>query len=79
MKKYIHINQWIIKRNHKTGERNPPITVKTYKSNEYAYEVEVNGPCKIIYRPDNPLSCGAKVWVETEADVIWMEEEKHSR
>ena len=24
---------------------------------------------KIIYSPDKPLSCGARVWIETEAEV----------
>ena len=38
-------------------------------SNDYAHEVEINGPSKVIYSPDKPLSCGAKVWVETEAEV----------
>jgi len=23
----------------------------------------------IVYRPDNPLPCGARVWIETELDV----------
>jgi len=23
-----------------------------------------------VYAPDKPLSCGAKVWIETEAEVI---------
>ena len=40
MKKIIHINQHVIKRNAKTGERNPVITCKTYKSNDYAHVVE---------------------------------------
>ena len=33
MKKKIHVNQHIIKRNAKTGEREPVITCKTYKEN----------------------------------------------
>ncbi len=70
MKKYIHINQHVIKRNNKQGENKPVITVKTYKDNQYAYEVSVTGPCKIVYRPDKPLSCGTKVWIETESEVI---------
>lgn len=70
MKTIIHVNQHVIKRNRKTGERNPPLTVKTYKSNQYAYEVEIKGPCKIVYGPDKPLSCGAHVWLTTESEVI---------
>ena len=69
MKTIIHINQHVIRSNSKTGEREPVITVKTYKDNNYASEVKVDGPCKIVYSPDKPLSCGAKVWIETEAEV----------
>lgn len=69
MKKIIHVNQHVIKRNRKTGRRDPVLTVKTYKTNNYAHEVVINGPCRVIYRPDKPLSCGATVWIETESDV----------
>tara|TARA_R110002126_G_scaffold3193_2_gene17900 strand:- start:36 stop:254 length:219 start_codon:yes stop_codon:yes gene_type:complete len=69
MKKIIHINQHIIKSNAKTGQRDPVITVKTYKDNTYGHEVYVDGPCKIVYSPDKPLSCGAKVWIETQDEV----------
>ena len=69
MKKYIHINQHVIRSNAKSGKREPVITVKTYKTNDYGHETIVNGPCKIVYSPDKPLSCGAKVWIETEAGV----------
>jgi hypothetical protein len=70
MKKYIHVNQHVIRKNSKTGEREPVITVKTYKSNDYGFEVDIDGPCKVVYRPDKPLSCGAKVWIETESEVM---------
>ena len=69
MKTIIHVNQHIIKRNAKTGEREPTLTVKTYKSNTYAYQVEIHGPSRVVYSPDKPLSCGAKVWIETESEV----------
>lgn len=69
MKKIIHINQHKIKSNRKSGDREPVITVKTYKDNQYASEVIVSGPCKIVYSPDKPLPCGATVWIETESDV----------
>jgi hypothetical protein len=70
MKSKIHINQHIIRRNAKTGERAPVITVKTYKTNNYCTEVKIQSPCKVIYSPDKPLPCGAKVWIETEGEVI---------
>ncbi len=69
MKKRIHVNMHIIRKNNKTGERNPVLTVKTSKSNQYAHEVEIDGPSKVIYSPDKPLSCGARVWIETDSEV----------
>ena len=73
MKTIIHVNQHKIKRNAKTGEREPVLTCKTYKSNDYAHEVMIDGPSRIIYRPDKPLSCGARVWIETESEVKKVE------
>jgi len=72
MKTIVHVNQHVVKSNSKTGERKPVLTVKTYKSNTYAHEVSINGPCKVIYRPDKPLSCGAKVWIETTTGVTTL-------
>ena len=69
MKRVIHVNQHIIRKNRKEGEREPVLTVKTYKNNTYAHEVVIPRPCKIVYRPDKPLSCGAVVWVETEQEI----------
>lgn len=37
-------------------------------------EMFVRGPCKIVYSLDKPLSCGAKVWIETEYDVEVIED-----
>ena len=71
MKTRIHVNQHVIKRNTKTGERKPVLTCKTYKGNNYAHEAVILGPCKVIYRPDKPLSCGARVWIETTSEVIY--------
>lgn len=70
MKKRIHVNQHVIRRNGKTGETEPPLTVKTYKDNTLCHEVEILGPSKVVYSPDKPLSCGAKVWIETDAEVL---------
>jgi len=76
MKKRIHVNQHVIRKNHKTGEREPVLTVKTYKDNTYCHEVLVDGPCKVIYSPDKPLPCGARVWIETEHEVTCLNKER---
>ena len=74
MKTKIHINQHHIKANAK-GSNLPVITVKDYKQNRkanHAAVVDSEGKplVKVIYSPDNPLPCGAKVWIETELEVI---------
>tara|TARA_R110002124_G_scaffold72377_2_gene193669 strand:- start:197 stop:433 length:237 start_codon:yes stop_codon:yes gene_type:complete len=76
VKKRIHVNMHIIRKNHKTGEREPVLTVKTYKDNTYCHEVLVDGPCKVIYSPDKPLPCGARVWIETEHEVTCLNKER---
>jgi hypothetical protein len=68
MKTRIHVNQHNIRANAK-GADLPVLTVKSYKENIKCNEVIVHGDSKIIYSPDKPLSCGAKVWIETEASV----------
>jgi hypothetical protein len=79
MRTIIHVNQHVIKSNRKTGKREPVLTVKTYKSNDYAHEVEIldkNGECVAVvkYSPDKPLSCGAHVWIESQHPVILKKE-----
>lgn len=69
MKTIIHVNQHIIRKNLKNKENNPVLTVKTHKSNTYAHTVEIQGPSRVVYSPNKPLSCGARVWIETQAEV----------
>ena len=70
MKTIVHVNQHAVKANTKHGTNNPVLTVKTYKSNTYAHEVEMPDGCKVIHSPQKPLSCGARVWIETHGRVI---------
>ena len=74
MKTIIHINQHKIRANIKNEDRDPVITCKTYKSNTYANGVDIldsdgNTVARVVYSPDKPLSCGARVWIETENDI----------
>ena len=69
MKKRIHIIMHKIRANKKHGTKEPVITVKTSKTNTYGHEVEILGESKVVYSPDKPLSCGARVWIETDAEV----------
>ena len=68
MKTRIHVNQHHIKANAKDGGNRPVLTVKDYKQNRKCNEVEfTNG--RVVYSPDKPLSCGARVWIETDDPV----------
>ena len=65
----IHVNQHVVRRNGKTGSRDPVLTVKQGRKNTYATAAEVLGPSRVVYSPDCPLKCGAKVWIETDSEV----------
>ena len=74
LKTIIHVNQHIIRANNMTRESDPCLTVKTYKDNRYAHEAVIrdsNGieVARVVYRPHNPLSCGARCWIETTNTV----------
>ena len=68
-KRYIHVNQHVIKSNKKNGTNDPVLTVKSSKDNVYGHEVQINGPCRLVYRPCDPLSCGATVFIVVEDGV----------
>ena len=65
----IHVNQHVIKANAKNGENNPIFTIKQGGKNTYAHNVKVKGEMELVYSPDKPLSCGAKVWIETKGNI----------
>ena len=67
--KRIHVNQHAIRKNRKTGQGNPVLSVKTSQGNHYGHRVEIAGDSTVVYSPDKPLSCGAHVWVETRAEI----------
>lgn len=68
----IHVNQHIIRANAKNNTNDPVFTVKCRNTNTYTNSVEIEGRCRLVYSPDKPLSCGAKVWIEVidEQNVI---------
>ena len=61
----IHINSNHIKQNIQKSpqEREPVIAIKGAQKGYVDY-LEIPGPCRIVYSPDKPLSCGARVWIE---------------
>ncbi|WP_413163443.1 helix-turn-helix domain-containing protein [Capilliphycus salinus ALCB114379] len=66
----IHVNSHRIRQNQKHQEQLPVITVKKGKTNTYGDTIEIPGGCRVVYRPDKPLGCGARVWIETLNKVM---------
>lgn len=68
--KRIHVNQHIIRQNKKAGARDAVTTIQ-WRNKSYRFSaVEITGASRVIYSPDKPLSCGARVWIETTGEVI---------
>jgi len=67
--KRMHVNQHNIRHNSKNDDKLPVLTVKTSKENIKCDKVVIHGSSEIVYSPDKPLACGAKVWIETTAEV----------
>lgn len=73
----IHVHQQIIRSNAKHGRNDPPLTVKTFAGSvrgkpvesRRAHQVFISGPARIVHDSGRPLSCGARVWVETSSEV----------
>lgn len=69
IKKRIHVNGAVIRKNKRDGTNDPVFTVKTYKSNTYGRAVEIHGPCRLQQNFHQRLSSGAVAWIETTAPV----------
>ena len=67
--KRIHVNMHKVRANKKHGTNEPVLTIKEGRTNTYCHEVDILGPSKLVYRPNKPLSCGARVWIETDAEL----------
>lgn len=73
--KRIHVNQHAIRQNLKDGSDAPVITVKRSNANNYGHEVHIlddagNVVARIVQPLDKALSCGARVWIETNQPVV---------
>ncbi len=65
----IHVNRGLIAKNLKDGTSLPVLTVKNKSKNAYCNRVDIldnsgNVVASVVYSPDKPLSCGARVWIE---------------
>lgn len=72
MIKRIHVNKQRIAQNLKHNKQDPVLTMKTGKQNVYSHEMKILGPSTLVYAEmcgKKPLSCGARVYIETHAPV----------
>lgn len=67
--KRIHVNQHHLRANRKDGGNRPVLTIQTSKGPVYADHVDIKGASSLVFRPEKPLSCGARIWIETHARV----------
>jgi hypothetical protein len=65
VKKQIHVHQQRIRK----GLPALIVRIGGQSRSEYFHDVSVEGPCVVI-QPGRQLSCGAKVWIETESRVV---------
>ncbi|MGD1805554.1 hypothetical protein ACP6PL_08955 [Dapis sp. BLCC M126] len=78
----IHVNQHKIKSNSKRIKYDPQMTLeqlipvitsKQGRRNDMGYQMEIHGPCRIVYKPYEPLDCGAHLWIETYYPVQFVD------
>lgn len=72
-KSIIHVNRSHIAKNAKDGGNRPVYTIKTGSKTRYAREVQIQGPSTMVY-DGRQLSCGARAWVETDSDIVLIDE-----
>jgi hypothetical protein len=65
----IHVNKPQIDRNRKQKTEEPVITVRQGDRTSKGHLVDIQGSCKVVYQPNNPLPCGALVWIEVDPNI----------
>jgi hypothetical protein len=73
----IHVNQHVIRRNVREGTDEPCIAFRrkaggraTYARVAAILDGDGREVARVVYRPDRPLPCGARCWVETGLRVV---------
>lgn len=70
--KRIHVNRQNIASNLKHGTNKPTLTCKVGKENLKGFVIQIHGPSTLLDAGAcglRPLSCGARIWIETNAAV----------
>lgn len=67
--KRIHVNQHIVRANVAADADASAITVQWKGKSYVARNVAIRGESAVKQRMHKPLSCGARIWIETRAEV----------
>jgi hypothetical protein len=72
--KRIHINRPVLAANKKHRQNNPAVTVRMGITREYGHTVIIyddygNEVARVVQNEEKPLSCGARVWIETRQPI----------
>lgn len=73
--KVIHVSPGTIKSNYdaikagKLDDVRPAIVVEVGGQKIHAYRIAIQGPCTILQNDEHISASGARVWIETEADL----------
>lgn len=70
----ITVNRNVVDHNKRHGLQEPVLTVKSQGKTFYGDELEIlnasgHPDVRVLYRPLDPLPCGASVWIETLNNV----------
>jgi hypothetical protein len=69
----VTVNRHIVKANEKHGRSDPPFSIlRSGQPVERAKRIKLIGDPELVYRPEKPLKCGARVWLEAK-DVEVMD------
>ena len=66
----VHVNKPQIDRNRKKESNQPVITIRKGSRKTSCHIAEIKGACRVVYQPNNPLRCGAVVWIEVVPDTV---------
>ena len=66
----IHVNKPKIAQNRKHKTLEPVIAIRQGSRHNSCHMAEIKGSCRVVYQPDNPLSCGAVLWIEVLPDTV---------
>lgn len=71
MKKYISIERGVIAKNAANATNEPVILIEYDEARKLlCHEVEIKGPSRLVYKPNNPEGRINSAWIETDAEVL---------